>query len=155
MLRFTNLEEISWLSNFSNWNFEKNVHFSQSPIKQWVSENIYPRLDLLEDWGLVNNMNTFLDFLELIWKINLNICKRAYLNLTRDLANFRIRYLLFNDFDSMLLSSLEKHTFSVVNKQWLHCRKWQFLIAYLVLKWLSCFKKSVIANFLFSFFFFR
>ena len=27
------------------------------------------------------------------------------------------------------------------NKQWLHCRKWQFLIAYMVLKWLSWYKK--------------
>ena len=35
-------------------------------------------------------------------------------------------------------------------QQWLHCRKWQFLITYMVHKWLSCFKKSVISNFLFS-----
>ena len=36
------------------------------------------------------------------------------------------------------------------NKQWLHCRKWQFLMVCMVHKWLSCFKKSVMANYLFS-----
>ena len=35
------------------------------------------------------------------------------------------------------------------NKQWLHCRKWQFLMAYMAHKWLSWYKKSVNANFLF------
>ena len=40
------------------------------------------------------------------------------------------------------------------NKQWLHCRKWQFLIANVLHKWLSWYKKLVIANFLFLSFFF-
>ena len=35
------------------------------------------------------------------------------------------------------------------NKQWFHCRKWQFLIAYIVYKWLSWFQKLIIANFLY------
>ena len=34
-------------------------------------------------------------------------------------------------------------------KQWLHCRKWQFWIAYMVHKWISWFKVSVVSNFLF------
>ena len=36
-------------------------------------------------------------------------------------------------------------------KQKLHCRKWQFLIAYMAQKWPSWFIKLVIANSLFSF----
>ena len=32
------------------------------------------------------------------------------------------------------------------NKQWLHYRKWQFLIAYIVQKWPSWYIKLVIAN---------
>ena len=45
-----------------------------------------------------------------------------------------------------------KETFN--NKQWLYCRKWQFLIAYVVQKWPSWFLKLVIANFLLFFIFF-
>ena len=30
------------------------------------------------------------------------------------------------------------------NKQWLHCRKWQILIAYMVHKWLSWFKNQLL-----------
>ena len=37
-----------------------------------------------------------------------------------------------------------------INKQLLHCRKWQFLIVYMVKKWPSWFTKLGIANFLFS-----
>ena len=40
-----------------------------------------------------------------------------------------------------------------INKQWLHCRKWQFSITYMVQKWPSWFIKLVVVNFLFSFFF--
>ena len=39
------------------------------------------------------------------------------------------------------------------NKQWLHCREWQFFIAYMFQKWPSWFLKLVIANFPFFFFF--
>ena len=38
------------------------------------------------------------------------------------------------------------------NKQLLHCRKWQFLIAFMVQKWPSWFIKLVVANFLFFLF---
>ena len=39
------------------------------------------------------------------------------------------------------------------NKQWLHCRKLQFLIAYIVHKWQSWLKKIIYCYFPFFFFF--
>ena len=52
---------------------------------------------------------------------------------------------------SEYMTSRSNISFYALNKQWLHCRKWQFLIAYMVHKWLSWFKNQLL---LISFFFF-
>ena len=61
---------------------------------------------------------------------------------------------------SILWLMMEKFTFAWKeetlewNKQWLHCWKWQFLLAYMVHKWLRWSIKLVNVNFLFCLFFF-